>query len=145
MKQAGSGGNPCIAQHEPKKDQTGFWCVFISPGSPTLPGHSSGNSRPQSSLLAGPLWIDPVTMSGISVRELISTFRRRKKEEKKSAGGGMNGRTFSPNPRKREKSHPHQPGIACWYERRTRDRKVSSSNPGRSGGRIFFSRVTFVC
>ena len=29
--------------------------------------------------------------------------------------------------------------------RRTRDRKVASSNPGRSGGRIFFSRVNFVC
>ena len=35
--------------------------------------------------------------------------------------------------------------IACWLERRTRDRKVASSNPGRSGGRIFFSRVNFVC
>ena len=30
-------------------------------------------------------------------------------------------------------------------ERRTRDRKVVSSNPGRSGGRIFFSRVNLVC
>ena len=30
-------------------------------------------------------------------------------------------------------------------ERQTRDRKVSSSNPGRSGGSIFFSRVNFVC
>ena len=30
-------------------------------------------------------------------------------------------------------------------KRRTRDRKVASSNPGRSGGRIFFSRVNFVC
>ena len=29
--------------------------------------------------------------------------------------------------------------------RRTRDRKVASSNPNRSGGRIFFSRVNFVC
>ena len=29
--------------------------------------------------------------------------------------------------------------------RRTRNRKVGSSNPGRSGGRIFFSRVNFVC
>ena len=29
-------------------------------------------------------------------------------------------------------------------ERRTRDRKVASSNSGRSGGRIFFSRVNFV-
>ena len=36
-------------------------------------------------------------------------------------------------------------GIACWLKRRTRDRKVSSSKPGRSGGRIFFSRVNFVC
>ena len=30
-------------------------------------------------------------------------------------------------------------------KRRTRDRKVASSNPGRSGPRIFFSRVNFVC
>ena len=37
------------------------------------------------------------------------------------------------------------PGIACWLERRTCDRKVASSNPSRSGGRIFFSRVNFVC
>ena len=29
-------------------------------------------------------------------------------------------------------------------ERRTRDRKVASSNPGRSGWRIFLSRVNFV-
>ena len=36
-------------------------------------------------------------------------------------------------------------GIACWLERRTRDRKVAGSNPGRSGGRKFFSRVNFVC
>ena len=30
-------------------------------------------------------------------------------------------------------------------ERQTRDQKVASSNPGRSSGRIFFSRVNFVC
>ena len=36
-------------------------------------------------------------------------------------------------------------GIVCWLERRTRDQKVASSNPGRSGGRFFFSRVNFVC
>ena len=30
-------------------------------------------------------------------------------------------------------------GIACWLERRTRGRKVASSIPGRSGGRILFS------
>ena len=28
---------------------------------------------------------------------------------------------------------------------RTRDLKVASSNPGRNGGRIFFSKVNFVC
>ena len=37
------------------------------------------------------------------------------------------------------------PWIACWLERRARHRKVASSNPGRSGGRIFLSRVNFVC
>ena len=36
-------------------------------------------------------------------------------------------------------------GIAQWLERRTRDRKVPGSSPGRSGGRIFFSRVNFLC
>ena len=36
-------------------------------------------------------------------------------------------------------------GIACWLEPWTRDRKVQNSNPGRSGGRIFVSKVNFVC
>ena len=36
-------------------------------------------------------------------------------------------------------------GIAQWLERRTRDRKVAGSNPCRSDGRIFFSRVNFLC
>ena len=36
-------------------------------------------------------------------------------------------------------------GIAQWLERRTRDRKVAGSNPCWSGGRIFFSRVDFLC
>ena len=35
--------------------------------------------------------------------------------------------------------------IACRLERQTRDRKVASSNAGRSEGRIFFFRVNFVC
>ena len=34
---------------------------------------------------------------------------------------------------------------AQWLERRTRDWKVPGSNPCRSGGRIFFSRVDFLC
>ena len=36
-------------------------------------------------------------------------------------------------------------GIACWLECWTCDRKVVRLNPGRSGGRIFSSRVNFVC
>ena len=32
-----------------------------------------------------------------------------------------------------------------WLERRTRDWKVAGSSPCRSGGRIFFSRVHFLC
>ena len=45
----------------------------------------------------------------------------------------------------RTASYKRETGIACWLERRTRDRKGSSSNPGRNGGRIIFSRVNFVC
>ena len=36
-------------------------------------------------------------------------------------------------------------GIAQWLEYRTRDRKFPGLSPGRSGGRIFFSRVDFLC
>ena len=36
-------------------------------------------------------------------------------------------------------------GTAQWIERRTRDWKVAGSSPGSVGGRILFSRVTFLC
>ena len=36
-------------------------------------------------------------------------------------------------------------GIAQWLECQIRDLKVPGSSPGRSGGRIFFSRVNFLC
>ena len=36
-------------------------------------------------------------------------------------------------------------GIAQWLEHQTHNRKVPGSNPGRSGGWIFFSRVNFLC
>jgi len=32
-------------------------------------------------------------------------------------------------------------GIAWWLERQTRDQKVAGSIPGRSCGKVFFSRV----
>ena len=36
-------------------------------------------------------------------------------------------------------------GVACWLECHTRDRQVASSNHSWSDGRIFSSRVNFVC
>ena len=42
-------------------------------------------------------------------------------------------------------THSHWAGIAQWLERRTRDWKVAGSNPCWNGGRIFFSRVDFLC
>ena len=36
-------------------------------------------------------------------------------------------------------------GIAQWLECRTHDWKVAGLNPCRSGGRIFFSSVNFLC
>ena len=42
-------------------------------------------------------------------------------------------------------SSKNRAGIGQWLERRTRDRKVAGSNPCWSGGRIFFSKVNFLC
>ena len=69
-----------------------------------LTRYSSGNTRPQSSQLAEPLWTDPGVKSGISVRELIATKRKKdiKKEKRKWK---MICRIFSQNPRTRGKSH----------------------------------------
>ena len=39
----------------------------------------------------------------------------------------------------------HYAGIAQWLVRRTRDWNVAGSNPCWNGGRIFFSRVDFLC
>ena len=36
-------------------------------------------------------------------------------------------------------------GVAQWLERRIRDWKVAGSNPCRSGGRLFFSVIDFLC
>ena len=52
-----------------------------------------------SSQLAEPLWTDTGLKSGISVHELISTWKKRRR--------GLTGRTLSPNSRKRVKSHHH--------------------------------------
>ena len=72
-----------------------------------LTRNSSGNTRSQSSQLVEPLWTDPGLKSGISVRELISTYKKTKQKAKRKAGGGMNCQAFSPNPRMRGKIHHH--------------------------------------
>ena len=43
-----------------------------------------------------------------------------------------------------EREGAGEAGIAQWLERQARDRKVAGSSPGRSGGRIFVSRVNFL-
>ena len=68
----------------------------------------SGNIRPQSSQLAEPLWTDPGIKSGISVHELISISKKKEKHKR-----GLNGPTFSQNPRKRGKSHRQHNQTHC--------------------------------
>ena len=65
--------------------------------------NSSGNTRPQSSQFAEPLWTNPGLKGGISVRELISTQKERKNARRR----GLNGSTCSPNPRKGGKGRQH--------------------------------------
>ena len=66
--------------------------------------NSSRNTRSQSSQLAEPLWTGPGLKSGVSLRELISTYKNKTKKRWR----GTNCRTFSQNPRTRGKSHHHQ-------------------------------------
>ena len=47
--------------------------------------------------------------------------------------------------KKKEQEDKVNLGIAQWLECWTHDWKVAGSNPFRSGGRIFFSRVNFLC
>ena len=46
----------------------------------------SGNIRPQSSQLAEPLWTGLGIESGISVRELLSAYKKKEKKKKAQAG-----------------------------------------------------------
>ena len=106
-----SGGRFHLNTHSPvtKRSRSGLTTPLSRHSVGTYPETSShvtcqGRFMPQSSKLVEPPWTDPGLKSGISVRKLISTS----KKKKKSAGGGINGRTCSQNPRKREESHQHQ-------------------------------------
>ena len=70
-----------------------------------LAHNSSGKAWSLSSRLAEPLWIDPGLKSGISVHELITALK--KKHTQKKHRQQMIDQTFSPNSRKRGKSHHH--------------------------------------
>ena len=94
----------------------------------------SGNIRPQPSQLAELLWTDPGIKSGISVHELISI---KEKERKKKGRWGINGRTFSQNPRKQGKSHRRVPlsfsvyvRLPCWSSFLSGCAKVTSKLVG---------------
>ena len=59
-----------------------------------------GNTHPQLSQLAEPLWTDPGIKSGISMCKIISTSKQQQKRR-----WGMSGQTFSQNPHKGGRSH----------------------------------------
>ena len=80
-------------------------------------GLSSQYSSVQSSQLAEQLWTDTGIQSTIRVRQLISTSK------KKKCRRGMNGRTVSPNPRKRGKSHHHHSSMPQWCQPPVNDTK----------------------
>ena len=74
-----------------------------------LTSKSSGNTRPQSSQLAEPLWTDPGLKSGLGMRELISTPTTHPPQKKKKKSAGGEPWNLPQCPRKRGKSHhlPH--------------------------------------
>ena len=67
---------------------------------------SSGNTRPQSSQLAEPLWTDPGRKSGISMRDLISTLKKEKEEEAQSVNELSN--ILQKSSHARKSHHHHQ-------------------------------------
>ena len=84
-------------------------------------GNLSGNEfthnlsesiRPQSSQPAEPPWVDHGIKSRISVRKLISTSKKKKKCRQ-----GMNGQTFSRNPRKQGESHQQCSRCVCTHKK----------------------------
>ena len=72
-----------------------------------LTSNSSGNTQPQSSQLAEPLWTDPGIKSGISVRELIFTS---KKKKKKTQAGNKRSNILP----KFSQARKRPPGLVPW-------------------------------
>ena len=104
---------------------------------PATPPHALRMDRPRHHALCGPatpprsLRTDHATTLCVARQHFCgpATPPRSVWTSQSRCGGLLNGRA----------------GIAQWLERRTRDRKIAGSNPCWSGGRIFFSRVNFLC
>ena len=77
-------------------------CENLSGNELTL--NSSGNTRPQSSQLAEPLWTDPGITSGIYVRDLLSTL-------KKAQAGNELSNVLHKSSQARKKPPPRQTGF----------------------------------
>ena len=99
------------------------WCGNLSGNK--LTSNLSENIRPQSSPLAEPLWTDSGVKSRISARELISATKKEKKRKR-----GMNGRMFSPNPRKRGESRRgiHDCVHSVWVSSSSNDHNNTNSS-----------------
>ena len=69
------------------------------------PIKSSGNTRSQSSQLTEPLWMDPGLKSGISLPELISTFK------KKAPAGNKWSNILQKSSQARKKAATHPPTV----------------------------------
>ena len=70
---------------DPKKSEWADYCAVQAScrnlSGDELTRNSSGNTRPQLSQLAEPLWTDPSGKNGISVRDLISTLKKTTKAQ----------------------------------------------------------------
>ena len=83
-KKGGGGNNTTCEILGERLEFEGCRCAVCTVWEPTteeneLTRNSSGNTRPQSSQLAEPLWTDPGPKSGIGVRELSPLKKQTKK------------------------------------------------------------------
>ena len=79
----------CIHLDPAKSEWADYAAVQAEYGNPSgneLTRNLSESIQLQLSQLAEPLWTDPGTKSGISVRELFSTLRQKKKKKKRRRG-----------------------------------------------------------
>ena len=98
------------------------YCGNLSGNDPTR--NLLGNSQPQSSQLAEPLWTDPGLKSGISVCELISTSKKQTNKKARKAQAGSEWSNTLPKFMQTRKKPLHcgftQAGGQAWLSRGVR-------------------------